>query len=133
MRVNGADMRRLEANFRFGDLPAGAVRGARGEEVFARVGVKLRAGIEAGGGIDFTGVMEKVNGFARVSDASLLLFLEGEKRPGSRFSESTSSYVEGTKGRLAVGLVAAMIGLPLSGELFAMKPEIVSARLWLAW
>lgn len=42
--------------------------------------------------MDLTGVMEKVN---VLSQASLLLFLEGENSEGSAFSESASSYVEG--------------------------------------
>lgn len=43
--------------------------------------------------MDLTGVMEKVNGF---SQASLLLFLDGENSEGSAFSESaSSSYVGG--------------------------------------
>jgi hypothetical protein len=54
-----------------------------------------RAGVRAGskgGGIDFTGVMEKLN---ELSPMSLLLFLVGENKEGSAFSESASSYVEG--------------------------------------
>jgi hypothetical protein len=92
MRVNGAEPRRffeMPAIFREGDRPAGAVSGARGDELFARTGV--RAGSK-GGGIDFTGVMEKVN---ELPPMSLLLFLVGENREGSAFSESASSYVEG--------------------------------------
>ena len=92
IRVNGAEPRRLfeiPACFRGGDLPAGAVSGARGDEVLARAGV--RAGSK-GGGIDFTGVMAKVKD---VSLMALLLFLEGENSEGSAFSESVSSYVDG--------------------------------------
>jgi hypothetical protein len=90
--VNGAETRRdfeIPACLRGGDLPAGAVRGARGDEVLGRAGV--RAGINGGGGgMVFTGVdmMVKVNGF---SQESLLLFLKGENSEGSAFSPSASS------------------------------------------
>ena len=88
IRVNGAEPRRffeMLANFRGGERPAGAVRGARGDATLNRVGV-LTGSI--GGGMDLTGVMEKVNGF---SPMSLLLFLNGENSDGSAFSESASS------------------------------------------
>lgn len=91
IRVNGAEPRRLfemPACFRGGDLPAGAVSGARGDETLARAGV--RAGSK-GGGMDLTGVMAKVKGLSLMP---LLLFLEGENSEGSAFSESASSYVE---------------------------------------
>ena len=62
MRVNGAEPRRflMLANLRGGDLPAGAVRGARGDAIVARAGVLTGS---MGGGMDLTGVMEKVNGW----------------------------------------------------------------------
>ena len=88
IRVNGAEPRRfleMLANFRGCERPAGAVRGARGDATLDRVGV-LTGSI--GGGMDLTGVMEKVNGF---SPMSLLLFLNGENSDGSAFSESASS------------------------------------------
>jgi hypothetical protein len=53
--------------------------------------VLVRAGVRVGskgGGIDLTGVKEKVNDLSLVS---LLLFLKGENREGSAFSESASS------------------------------------------
>lgn len=117
-RVKGAEPRRflvIPAFFRGGDLPAGAVRGARGDDMLARAGV--RAG---GGGMDWTGAKEKLNGVPQVS---LLLFLDGEKRRGSVFSESVSSYTEAE--RLPVILAGDMEGvngLPLRGELLARKP-----------
>lgn len=120
-RVKGAEPRRflvIPAFFRGGDLPAGAVRGARGDEMLARAGV--RAG---GGGMDWTGAKEKLNGVPQVS---LLLFLDGEKRRGSVFSESVSSYTEAE--RLPVILAGDMEGvngLPLRGELLARKPEFL--------
>jgi hypothetical protein len=120
--VNGAEPRRffeMLANFRGGDRPAGAVRDARGDATLARTGVDTGS---MGGGIDLTGVMEKVNGF---SPMSLLLFLVGENSDGSAFSESASSYVEGAYDRLLVVFMGedADKGLRLSGELFARKPE----------
>jgi hypothetical protein len=124
MRVNGAEPRRFLrlANLRGGDLPAGAVRGARGDAILARGGVLTGS---MGGGMDLTGVMEKVNG---LSPMSLLLFLEGENSEGSAFSESASSYVEGVYERLLVVFTGedADNGLPLNGELFARKPEVMS-------
>lgn len=120
MRVNGAEPRRflMLANFRGGERPAGAVRGARGDAILARAGVLTGS---MGGGMDLTGVMEKVNG---LSPMSLLLFLEGENSEGSAFSESASSYVEGVYERLLVVFIGedADNGLPLNGELFARKP-----------
>jgi hypothetical protein len=105
---------------RGGDLPAGAVRGARGDEVLGRAGV--HAGRNGGGNMVFTGVdtMVKVNGF---SQESLLLFLKGENSEGSAFSPSASSYV-GVNDRLLLVLAGedADNGLPLRGELFARKP-----------
>jgi len=123
MRVKGAEPRRflMLANLRGGDRPAGAVRGARGDAILARAGVLTGS---MGGGMDLTGVMEKVNGF---SPMSLLLFLEGENSEGSAFSESASSYVEGVYERLLVFTGEdADNGLPLNGELFARKPEVMS-------
>jgi hypothetical protein len=128
MRVNGAEPRRfleMPAIFRGGDRPAGAVSGARGDGLFARAGV--RAGSK-GGGIDLTGVIEKVK---ELSLVSLLLFLVGEKSEGSAFSESASSYVEGVYARLPVVLAGeyADNGFPLKGELFARTPSIRSQLL----
>ena len=129
-RVKGAETRRvfeIPACLRGGDRPAGAVSGARGDEVLARAGV--RAGINGGGGMVFTGVdMVKVNGF---SQESLLLFLNGENSEGSVFSPSASSYV-GVNARLFVDLAGedAVNGLPLRGELFARKPGTVRLRYW---
>jgi len=124
-RVKGAETRRvfeIPACLRGGERPAGAVSGARGDEVLARAGV--RAGRNGGGGMFFTGVvMVKVNGF---SQESLLLFLKGENSEGSVFSPSASSYV-GVNARLLVDLRGedAVNGLPLKGELFARKPGTV--------
>lgn len=60
--------------------------GARGEDMFARMGVDMRDGIVGGGGIAFAGVREKVKGVAK---PSLLLFFDGElKFAGSTFSLS---------------------------------------------
>ena len=123
--VNGAEPRRffeMLANFRGGERPAGAVRGARGDAILDRTGVLAGS---MGGGMDLTGVMEKVNG---LSPMSLLLFLEGENSDGSAFSESASSYVDGVYERLLVVFTGedADSGLPLNGELFARKPEVMS-------
>jgi hypothetical protein len=128
MRVNGAEPRRffeMPAIFRGGDLPAGAVSGARGDELLARAGVRAES---KGGGIDFTGVMEKVN---ELSLMLLLLFLVGENKEGSAFSESASSYVEGVYARLPAVLAGeyADIGFPLKGELFARTPGVTSQLL----
>lgn len=128
IRVNGAEPRRffeMPAILRGGERPAGAVSGARGDELLARAGV--RAGSK-GGGIDLTGIMEKVNDF---SPLSLLLFLVGENREGSAFSESASSYVEGAYGRLPVIFTGedADNGLPLRGELLARNPEVTSQAM----
>jgi len=132
-RVKGAETRRvfeMPACLRGGDLPAGAVSGARGDEVLARAGV--RAGSNGGGGMDLTGVvMVKVNGFSQ-EEESLLLFLAGENSEGSAFSESASSYV-GENARLPAVLAGdddAVNGLPLRGELFARKPGIVRILYW---
>jgi len=86
MRVKGAEVRRfllIPAILRFGERPAGAVMGARGDDMLARIGVVKRDG-SGGGGIDFAGVIEKLKGLA-----SLLLFLVGELNVvGSTFSLS---------------------------------------------
>jgi hypothetical protein len=129
-RVKGAETRRvfeIPACFRGGDRPAGAVKGARGDEVLARAGV--RAGINGGGGMAFTGVvMVNVNDF---SQESLLLFLKGENSEGSAFSPSASSYV-GVNALLPLVLAGedAVKGLPLKGELFARKPGTVRLLYW---
>jgi hypothetical protein len=121
-RVKGAETRRvfeIPACFRGGDRPAGAVKGARGDEVLARAGV--RAGINGGGGMAFTGVvMVNVNDF---SQESLLLFLKGENSEGS--------YV-GVNALLPLVLAGedAVKGLPLKGELFARKPGTVRLLYW---
>lgn len=89
MRENGAETRRAGlAIFLFGDLPAGAVNGVRGEEMFA-FGVDMRDGMMDGGGIDFCGVRLKVKGLTGLSNASFLFLLDGEF--GSTFSLSKSS------------------------------------------
>lgn len=92
-RVKGADTRRffkMPACLRPGDRPAGAVSGVRGELMFALAGVARRE-VKVGGGIDFVVLREKAYGLSALSNAPLLLFLEGEKRFGSTFSESASS------------------------------------------
>lgn len=91
--MNGADTRRffeMPACLRPGDRPAGAVRGARGELMFALAGV-VRREVKVGGGIDLAVLNENAYGLTVASDESLLLFFDGEKRFGSTFSESTSS------------------------------------------
>ena len=92
MRENGAETRRIGlAIFLFGDLPAGAVNGVRGEDMFA-FGVDMREGMIDGGGIDFCGVRLNVKGFTGLANASFLIFLVGEsKTAGSTFSLSKSS------------------------------------------
>lgn len=93
MREKGAEVRRnlLFSNpepLRFvGDRPAGAVREALGEGMFARAGVVSRAG--GGGDMDVEAFMVNVNGLKGLSEASLLLFLVGDIRlAGSTFSLS---------------------------------------------
>lgn len=52
IRVNGAEVRRLlliPTDLRLGERPAGAVMGARAEDMLARIGVARRGG---GAGID---------------------------------------------------------------------------------
>lgn len=92
IREKGAEVRRAllfskpEPLRLVGERPAGAVRGARGDDMLARAGVLNR---EGGGGMDFEGDMVKVNGLNGFSEASLLLFLLGELRVvGSTFSLS---------------------------------------------
>lgn len=133
MRVKGAETRRFFGRprvLRLGERPAGAVKGARGDDMLARAGVERRVG---GGGIDveLLGPREKVKGLnACLSRPSLLLFLEGEKSVvGSTFSVSVSSNSEGSKGRL-VGeervLLREVLGLPLRLDFCARIPDLVS-------
>lgn len=116
IRENGAEIRLFDlipASFRGGERPAGAVDGARGAEIEALVGVEKRDGKAEGGGIDFTEVKEKVNGFTGLSFTSLLLFLLGElKTSGSTFSLSKSSKTAGSKERL-VPLTFASLNRPV--------------------
>jgi len=141
MRVKGAETRRFFGRprvLRLGERPAGAVKGARGDEMLARAGVERRVG---GGGIDveLLGAREKVKGLnACLSIPSFLLFLEGEKRvAGSTFSESVSSNEAGSKGRLvgeervlvkeAWGLaLREVLGLPLRLDFCARIPDFMS-------
>lgn len=130
MREKGAEVRRallfskLEP-FRFvGDRPAGAVRGARGDDMLARAGVVRRDG---GGGMDLEGDMVKVKGLKDFSEPSLLLFLLGElKLAGSTFSPSASSKMAGSKRRLVGEASEVMAGLPLGAEFFEARPTRVS-------
>lgn len=99
-RPNGAEMRRfclIPAIFLFGERPAGAVDGARGDDdKFALKGVDIRdEGKADGGGIAFADdVKLKVNALVGVAS---LLFFEGESNiAGSTFSLSNSSKVEGS-------------------------------------
>lgn len=131
MREKGAEVRRVlllskPEPFRFvGERPAGAVKGARGEDMLARAGVLRR---ERGGGMDLDGVMVKVKGLNGFSETALLLFLLGEVRlAGSTFSLSKSSKTAGSKGRL-VGEVKDMAGLPLDMVLLEIKPSLVSPK-----
>ena len=65
IRVNGAEVRRalwIADDLRFGERPAGAVKGARGDDMLALAGVERRDGMVGGGGIDVDGASEKVNG-----------------------------------------------------------------------
>lgn len=114
---------------RFGERPAGAVMGARGDDILALVGVERREGTIEGGGIDVDGASENVNGLKALSSPSLLLFFDGEKsKAGSTFSLSLSSYSEGSKGRLAEAKEGFMLvkdgaALPLSGDFCASTPD----------
>jgi len=100
MRVNGAEMRR-PAVLRFGERPAGAVDGARGEDMLARAGVDSRDGMVGGGGMDLAEVKVKAKGLMGASKDACLLFLDWESRvAGSTFSPSASSKMHGSKARL---------------------------------
>lgn len=103
-RPNGAETRRvlfMLAILRLGERPAGAVNGARGDDMLDLAGVLRRDGMVGGGGIDLEGVMVNVKGLNGFSETSLLLFFEGElKMAGSTFSLFFSSYTVGSKGRL---------------------------------
>jgi len=112
MRVKGAETRRfLVIVLRFGERPAGAVSGARGEDV-------RRDGVVAGGGIE---LKAKVKGLTGLSKTSLRLFLAGElKTVGSTFSLSTSSKVHG---RLETLLT---VGFPAETGFCDIKPSHVS-------
>lgn len=128
MREKGAEVRRSlllskPDLLRFvGERPAGAVRGARGEDMFARAGGLM---LDVGGGMVLA-VMVKVKGLKGLSEISLLLFLVGELRlAGSTFSLSKSSKMAGSNGRL-VGEVMDMAGLPLETLLLETNPRFVS-------
>ena len=132
IREKGAETRRFLLSpvaLRFGDLPAGAVIGARGDDILGLMGVLRRDGM-VGGGIDLDGARENVKGLNGFSTTSLLLFLDGElKIAGSMFSLSNSSKVEGSHGRL-VGensvLETDMLALPFDGDFCAKMPGFVS-------
>lgn len=118
IREKGAEVRRVDfnaANFFFGDLPAGAVIGARGTAMLASKGVANERGdeekVEEGGGIEFLAwllwmlvlvLKLEVNGFiAGLSNVLPLVFFDGESNmAGSMFSLPKSSYVEGSWARL---------------------------------
>jgi len=101
--VYGADTRRSllagSVDFDFGDLPAGAVRGALGDDVLALLrGVKDEA-IDGGGMLEGEG-REKVKegvvvmwkaGLTGVLSLPLLRLVGDRKMEGSTFSPSTSS------------------------------------------
>lgn len=130
MRVNGAETRLLCMSRRcFGDRPAGAVRGARGDEVLALLreeGVCRRDRLIEGGAIDVAGEMSLAAVNLNVGfDISLKLALGDEaaftgalslfllrlfgdaKVNGSTFSESlSSSCEEGVNRRFVGGLRA---------------------------
>ena len=130
IRPNGAETRRFLCTpmvLRFGERPAGAVVGARGDVMLVLAGVLRRDGT-AGGGIDLDGG-EKVNG---LSETSLLLFFEGERKmAGSMFSLSLSSKLEGSNGRLVGennGFEMEMLDLPADGDFCAKMPGFVRDR-----
>lgn len=133
MRENGAETRRflwMPEVLRLGERPAGAVNGARGDDVLALAGVLRRDGIIGGGGIELDGEREKVKGLNGFSETLLLLFFDGEQNmAGSTFSLSTSSNVEGSNG-LFVGESTVfdieILALPLNVELCAARPGLVS-------
>ena len=130
-------MRRVDfnaANFLFGDLPAGAVNGARGAEMLARKGVANERGddekVEEGGGIEFLAwllwmlvLKLKVNGFiAGLSNVLPLVFFDGESNMvGSMFSLSNSSYVEGSWLRLLEVVVVMLMVLLFIMLFFALE------------
>lgn len=103
IRVYGADTRRSlldgSVDFDFGDLPAGAVRGALGDDVLALLrGVKDEA-TEGGGMLEGEG-REKVKegvvvmwkaGLTGVLSLPLLRLVGDRKTEGSMFSPSMSS------------------------------------------
>ena len=130
-------MRRVDfnaASFLFGDLPAGAVSGARGAEMLARRGVANERGdeekVEEGGGIEFLAwllwmlvLKLKVNGFiAGLSNVLPLVFFDGESNMvGSMFSLSNSSYVEGSWLRLLEVVVVMLMVLLFIMLFFALE------------
>ena len=124
MRVKGADTRRdlfVPNVFRLGERPAGAVMGARTDDIFARMGVVRRDG-SGGGGIALAGASEKARGLSLDLIGSALLFLDGEV--GSTFSQSSN--VEGSKERL-FGDSAAFNEVTLAGLNFeVIAPGIIS-------
>ena len=135
IRENGAETRRLfprPAVLRLGDRPAGAVIGARGDDILVLKGVVRRDGI-VGGGMDVNGVEVNVKGLNGFSETSLLLFFDGElKTAGSMFSLSISSKVEGSNGRLVCensGLETEIFALPPDGDFCAKTPVLVSSHV----
>lgn len=136
MRVNGAEVRRflrIPAALRFGERPAGAVRGVRGDDMLARTGVVRREGTVGGGGMDLVVDREKVKGLIGFSNVSLLFFFDGElKTAGSTFSLSKSSNVEASSGRLPgerTLLDEVTLALPIKVDFWAIIPEFVSTKM----
>ena len=133
MREKGADVRRLlliPSVLRLGERPAGAVNGARGDDMLALIGVLRREGMLGGGGIDLDGAKPNVNGLNGFSLSSFLDFLEGElNEAGSTFSLSASSNMAGSNG-LLVGentlFEIEMSALPLDAAFCGLMPMPMS-------
>lgn len=135
MREKGAEIRRFfctPVHLRFGERPAGAVNGARGDDMVSLAGVVRRDGIVGGGNIDLDGARENVKGLIGFSIPSLLLFFDGEQNiVGSTFSLSKSSKVEASNGLFpgeSTLFEDMILDLPLAGEHCAARPTGASIR-----
>lgn len=117
----------MPAFFLLGERPAGAVRGARRDDILAFGVCVDDDGRNEGGGIDFVGVRVKLN-------PSCLLFLDGDvKVEGSTFSESNSSNIEGAArlpGEITLaGFTGAAVALPPSGGFWDRIPILMSIHV----
>lgn len=137
IRVKGAEIRReappTPRSFLLRDLPAGAVNGARGEDIFRRRGVESARGeadaeggaISVVAGMGLAVVKLKVNDFCCLrSNAFPFVFFEGESNiAGSTFSLSKSSKLQGSYARLLLAPVVFMLFM------FVLPDFCAAARL----